>query len=296
MSVSIQKKAYAALFIAVIAVSFAAVFIVSTDSPPLSIAFYRLFFTTLIILPIVILHKPSRDEVLSLSPKLLVIMTLIGIVLAAHFSLWISSLTKTSVASSVILVTAHPLLVGLISHFFLKEHLSKINTLGIGLSVSGVIVLVLGNYELSSLTLEGNILALLGGIAAGLYILGGRKIRKTVSLIPYVFMVYATSTISLLIICLIFDAPVYNLGMRNYGLILLMAAISGILGHTVYNWALRYVRASVASVSLLGEPIGSTVLALVIPWIHQVPTIYTLIGGVIILSGIYLTTHSRKEN
>lgn len=285
-----RKKAYAAVFIAVISVSFAAIFIVSTNANPLSIAFYRLFFTTLLILPIVMLHKRTRNELISLSPRLLAIMILIGIILAAHFSFWITSLSKTSVASSVILVTAHPLLVGIISHFFLRERLSKINTLGIVLSVSGVIVLVFGNYELSSLTLEGNLLALLGGVAAGFYILGGRKIRKTVSLLTYVFIVYSASTVSLFIICLVFDAPISNLGIRNYSIILLMAAISGILGHTVYNWALRYVRASVASVSLLGEPIGSTILALFIPWIHQVPTVYTAIGGAIILSGIYLTT------
>ena len=225
-------------------------------------------------------------------------MTIIGFVLAAHFALWITSLTKTSVASSVILVTAHPVLVAPISYYFLKERLSKINAIGITISVVGVIILVLGNYGFYTFaldTLEGNILAMLGGVAAGLYILGGRKIRKTVSVLPYALIVYAVGTVTLFIICLLFNAPVHNLSLKDYQIILLMALVSGIFGHTLYNWSLEYIRASVASVFLLGEPIGSSLLAYAIPWINQEPSIYTIIGGGIILLGIYLTARKIKE-
>jgi drug/metabolite transporter (DMT)-like permease len=225
-------------------------------------------------------------------------MIVIGIILAAHFALWISSLKMTSVASSVILVTAHPVLVAPVSFYFLKEKLSLINALGIAISLGGVGLLVIGNYGFAAFgldTLEGNILALLGGIAAGLYILGGRTLRKTVSTITYAFVVYAVGTIVLFIMCLTLKAPVYNLGMSDYAIILLMAVVSGIFGHTLYNWSLGYIRASIMSVALLGEPIGSSLLAYVIPWIHQEPSFYTIIGGGIILIGIYLTARSMKE-
>ena len=209
----------------------------------------------------------------------------------------ITSLEHTSVASSVILVTAHPLLVGPISHFFLKERLSFVNSLGIVLSVSGVIILVYGNFGFAAGldTIEGNILAILGGIAAGLYILGGRKLRKTVSIGSYAFVVYAIGTVILFIICLIFNAPVINLSLRDYGIIFLMAIVAGIFGHTLYNWSLGHIRASVASVVLLGEPIGSSLLAFALPWIQQTPSYYTIIGGAIILSGIYLTARKTME-
>jgi drug/metabolite transporter (DMT)-like permease len=157
---------------------------------------------------------------------------------------------------------------------------------------------VIGNYGFAAFgldTLEGNILALLGGIAAGLYILGGRTLRKTVSTITYAFVVYAVGTIVLFIMCLTLQAPVYNLGISDYAIILLMAVVSGIFGHTLYNWSLGYIRASIMSVALLGEPIGSSLLAYVIPWIHQEPSFYTIIGGGIILIGIYLTARSMKE-
>lgn len=292
-----MKKPYAALSASIVFVSFAAIFVLFCDAPPLTIAFYRLLFTTLIILPFVLLRKKTRRELLTIPHSTLLYMTIIGFILAAHFALWITSLTKTSVASSVILVTAHPILVGPLSYYFLKEKLSKINAIGIALSVAGVITLVLGNYGLSSFTLEtleGNILAILGGVAAGLYILGGRKIRKNVSIFSYALVVYAIGTVTLFIICLLFNAPVYNLSTKDYQIILLMALVAGIFGHTLYNWSLEYVRASVASVFLLGEPIGSSLLAYVIPSIHQEPSIYTILGGGIILLGIYLT--SRKTN
>jgi len=225
-------------------------------------------------------------------------MILIGVVLAAHFSLWITSLKMTSVASSVILVTAHPILVAPVSFFFLKEKLSVVNAFGITISLAGVGVLVFGNYGFVTLgldSLEGNILALLGGIAAGLYILGGRMLRRKISTLTYAFIVYSVGTISLFIICLALSAPVYNLSISDYTIILFMAIISGIFGHTLYNWSLGYIRASVMSVALLGEPIGSSLLAYAIPWIHQEPSIYTIVGGGIILLGIYLTARTMKS-
>lgn len=293
-----MQKYFVGLLISIIAVSFASIFILSCQAPPLSIAFYRLLFTTLLLVPLIIFRKKTRDELCRLPRTTLLIMIVIGVILAAHFSLWVTSLKMTSVASSVILVTAHPMLVAPLSFYFLKEKLSWVNALGIAISLGGVGVLVVGNYGFATFgldTFEGNILALLGGIAAGLYILSGRVLRKTVSTITYAFVVYAVGTIALFIICLSLRAPVYNLEVSDYMIILLMALISGIFGHTLYNWSLGYIRASVMSVALLGEPIGSSLLAYVIPWIHQEPSLYTIVGGSIILVGIYLTARAMKD-
>ena len=293
------NKPYVTLFISVLSVSFAAIFIVSISAHPLSIAFYRLLFTTLIIIPFVIFNKKTRKELLNLQFSTIIIMIGIGLILAAHFSLWITSLKLTSVASSVILVAAHPFLVGPVSHYLFREKLSILNIIGIMLSIFGVIILVYGNYGLSSIaldSLEGNILALLGGVAAGFYILGGRKMRKKVSVTSYVFVVYGASTIALLLICLIFNAPVYNISIQDYQIILLMAIISGIFGHTFYNWSLKYIRTSIVSVVLLGEPLASTLFAYAIPWIHQVPSEYTILGGAVILIGIYMTASKKTKS
>ena len=292
-----ENKAYVGLTISIISVSFAAIFIVSIDTPSLTIAFYRLLFTTLLILQFVILHKKTRIELLNLPKTTILIMLIIGLILATHFALWITSLKFTSVASSVILVTAHPVLVGPVSHFFYKEKLSILNAIGIIISLSGVIILVIGNYGLGSLTLdsiEGNLLAIFGGVAAGLYILGGRKVRKTVSIASYAFIVYSIGTIALLLICFFYNSPILDVNLNNLQIIFLMAVVSGIFGHTLYNWSLKHIRASVASVALLGEPLGSTILAFIVPGISQTPSYFTILGGAIILSGIYLT--ARKSN
>ncbi|NIA10189.1 MAG: EamA family transporter [Nitrospiraceae bacterium] len=290
------KKPYVALFVSIVSVSFAAIFIVSVSKevPPVTIAFYRLLFTTLLVFPFVLFNKKRRKEIAALSSYQLIFMVGIGIILAAHFALWISSLEKTSVASSVILVTAHPVLVTPLAYFFFKEKPSLINVGGIALSLAGVSILVAGNYGIRSSTLEGNILAILGGAAAGLYILGGRKMRRSVSTFSYAFIVYAVASVVLLALCLAFSSPLYGISMKAYGIIFMMALVSGMFGHTLYNYSLGYVRASLASVSLLGEPLGSSLLALALPWIHQVPTVYTLGGGVLVIAGIYMTSRDQE--
>lgn len=179
-----------------------------------------------------------------------------------------------------------------LSHFLFKERLSLLNTIGIFLSFSGVIILVYGNYGFSSFgidTLEGNIFAFAGGIAAGFYILGGRKMRQQISVLPYAFVVYGIGTIVLLFFCLFFNSALYGIKTFDITIIFLMAVISGVLGHTIYNWSLAHVRASLASVALLGEPIGASLFALVLPWIRESPSLFTVVGGGIILAGIWLT-------
>jgi len=292
-----DKKPYIALFISVVSVSFAAIFIVSVSEnvSPLSISFYRLLFTFLLISPAVFFVKKYREEILGLSRPTFFIMLGIGVILAFHFALWITSLDYTSVASSVILVTAHPVLVAPVAHYFFKEKLSFVNIAGIFVSLVGVAILVFGNYGLGSMTFEGNILAILGGAAAGLYILGGRKVRRSVSVVSYAFVVYGVGTVVLFFVCLFFGVSLYNLNLVDYEIIFMMAVVSGVFGHTFYNWSLGHVRASVASVVLLGEPLGSTVLALMLPWIQQVPSYYTAVGGSIILLGVYLTSRNTKN-
>jgi drug/metabolite transporter (DMT)-like permease len=293
------NKSYFLLLISVISISFSAIIILSINSNPLTIAFYRMLFTTIIISIFLISNENSIKELLGLDIKKIFYMILIGIILAAHFSFWITSLKLTSIASSVILVSIHPIVIGPISFYFLKEKLSKFNILGIILAFIGIIILVYGNYGLNTITIdtiEGNLYALLGGIAAGFYIIGGKKIRRNTSLLVYTFIVYGFSTITLFFICLIFSTKIIILNSNDFILILLLAIISGILGHTLYNYVLKYFKTSIVSVALLGEPLGSTLLAYAIPWINQIPSNYTILGGIIILIGIYLTSLQKRFN
>ena len=289
-----MRKPDLAIIIAVIAVSFSSIFIKWSNAEPLAIAFYRLLFTTLMLLPFVLMG--SKDELKNLGGKNIWILAAIGLVLSLHFTLWITSLGLTTVASSVILVTVHPILVGSISHFVLKDRLSKLNFLGIFMALGGIVVLTWGDFTGGALTSDmalGDILAFLAGICAGIYLLGGRKMRASISITTYAFLVYLFCTIFLLAGCLITGTSLYPLPANEYWLFLLMAFIPGILGHTLYNWSLKHVTATVVSVTLLGEPIGSSILAMLL--LNETPGIYVLIGGPIVLVGILIASINIKK-
>lgn len=290
-----KQTPFIALFVSIIGVSFAAVIIKTTTAQPLIISFYRLLFTTLLLLPLLLFSPRIRKQIAMITQKEYIIMILIGIILALHFTFWVTSLRYTSVASSVILVTSHPVLVAPLSYVFLQEKISKINIIGIIISLCGVFTLVYGNYSgaFAQTSLFGNILALSGGIAAGFYILGGRYMRRTVSVVVYAVIVYAIATTVLLTFISVSQTELFALTQTDFMLIFLMAVVSGVGGHTLYNWSLAHVRASLASVALLGEPIGSALLALLIPWIQEVPTVWTLVGGSIVLTGVYLTAREK---
>lgn len=278
-----------AIIVAVISVSFSAIFIRWSDAHPLVIAMYRMGITSLILLPVVLLK--NFEDLKKIKKGEFLWIFCIGVILAIHFATWITSLKETSVASSVILVTSHPLFVAIISHYFFKEKLKMLGYIGIMIAFIGVIILTLGDFGIGGSNFRGDVLAIIGGFAAGIYILGGRKMRRSVPLLPYAFLVYSICTLCLLPASIAISAPIYPLPMREYELFILMAIIPTILGHTLYNFALKYVKAQVISVSLLGEPIGATILAYII--LREGVTWFTIVGGGLILGGIYLTYSYR---
>jgi drug/metabolite transporter (DMT)-like permease len=287
---SSQTFANYAILIAVVAVSFSAILIRWSDSHPFVIAAYRMGITSLILLPLVLAKYIS--EIKKIKRNELLFMIAIGMILALHFGSWIASLEETSVASSVILVTSHPLFVAIVSHYIFREKLQTIGYIGIIIAFTGIIILTIGDYGLGGSNLRGDVLALIGSIAAGIYILGGRKSRRSVSLIPYVFIVYSICTLCLLTACVAVSAPLYPLPLAEYELFILMAIIPTILGHTFYNYALKFVKAQLVSVSLLGEPIGSSILAYIL--LSEAAPRFTIIGGALVLPGIYLAYIGRN--
>lgn len=289
MPLIVQRGPYVAIAIAVVCVSFAAIFITWSESDPITIALYRLAFASLILLPIAVLH-PSRP-LRQVDRKGALVMSGVGALLATHFALWITSLKTegVTVASSVILVTSHPLLVGLVSHFVLRERLNRMSALGIVLGFGGVLIIATAAYGVSTITLVGNLLAFFGGVMAGFYFLAGRRVRQRVPILGYALVVYASATAVLFVYALVLGQSLVPTGdvPRELILFLALAVIPQIGGHTLYNWSLRYVSASVISLSLVGEPIGSSLLAWVL--LSQVPGPAVAFGGILALGGIYLT-------
>ena len=296
-----------AILVAILAVSTASIFIrfaQNDGAPSLVIAALRLTFATLILAPIALTKHLEEIKRFTLNEILLGAFS--GIFLAIHFATWISSLEYTSVASSVVFVSTGPLWVALLSPLLLKEHLARTAIFGLGLSLAGGTIIGLSDAcvwdaGLSCPALQdvmqgramwGNFLALLGALTVTGYLIIGRKLRSRVSLVPYIFMVYGMAAIALIVIMFVSGNSPFGFAPKTYGWIFLLAALPQLIGHSTYNWALKYLPAALVAVMTLGEPIGSAILAFFI--LNETPTPATLFGGALILTGIYLA--SRQTN
>jgi drug/metabolite transporter (DMT)-like permease len=280
-----------ALMGAVAAMSTAAVLIrLVGQAGPLAIAFYRLALATLVLAPWAWLRH--RDELRALPRRDLLALAAIGVVLALHFATWVTSLGLTTVASSVVLVTLHPALVAVLSLWLLGEGLRAKGWGGTGLALGGAALLVGGDYALQGRALLGDGLAFLGAVFAALYFLGGRVQRQKLSLPAYAVVVYASAALTLLALALAAGQRLTGLPARDYALMAALALGPQVLGHTVANWSLRWVPASVVSTAIVGEPIGSALLALAV--LGEVPPATSLAGGALILAGVYLVASGQR--
>lgn len=275
--------------IAVLSISFASIFIKWSEAHALAIAAYRLGFATLILLlPTLLLN---RKELFHLSSREVMVLAAVGVALAFHFGFWISSLKYTSVANSVILVSTHPILIAMISHYYIGEKITYAAGTGVAVAVIGMVIIGLSDLTSSPETMIGDFLALLGMFALATYLLSGRRIRQKTSVLPYVFVVYGVATMCLFIGCFVFNVPLFPYPRREWILFLALAIIPMILGHTLYNWTLKYVTTLVVSMSILGEPIISAALAFLL--LGEVPSHWVILGGGMVLVGIYLVvSHS----
>jgi len=295
------------LLIAIIAVSTASLFIrfaQAEGAPSLVIAAVRLTIATLILAPIAFLRH--RVELGKLTRRDLILGIFSGSFLAIHFATWISSLEYTSVASSVVFVSTGPLWVAILSPLLLNERLTGVAIVGLVLALFGGTVIGLSDAcvwnnglqcpELSQIiqgrAMWGNFLALCGALAVSGYLIIGRKLRAELSLIPYIFLVYGVSAIALNIFMYASKQSPFGYSPNAYGWIFLLAVIPQLIGHSTFNWLLKYLSAAMVAVTTLSEPIGSAVLAYI--FLKETPRPATVVGGVFILIGIYLTSKQGK--
>jgi drug/metabolite transporter (DMT)-like permease len=280
-----------ALIIGVFAVSTGAIFARLADAPALVIAAYRLGLASLILAPLA--WFKARHEIAALSKKDLKLAVVSGFFLAMHFATWISSLDYTSVANSVVLVNTNPLWVGLLTPFIVKERVKRATVLSIIISVIGGTIIGYGDFATGGKALLGDALALIGSICAAIYLLLGRNLRRKLSLLPYIFICYGSAAVILWIIVLCLGLPITGFSQTTVYALWGMALISQLTGHTSYNWALKWFSAGLIAVSLLGEPIGATILAYII--FQEGLTAYKIIGGIFILAAIYIAASSEGK-
>jgi len=298
----------AAVLLAVCAASTASIFIryAQAYAPSLSIAAWRMVIATAVLVPLALARH--RADLAALSRRDLAVIGFSGALLALHFATWITSLAFTSVASSVVLVSIAPLFVALLSPILLHERISRPVAFGIALAFLGTLVIAANDVctlptgEMSCPALgellaggavRGDLLALAGAAAIAGYMMIGRRLRARLELIPYITLSYGSAAVVLLLIVLVTRQPLTGFPAPAYGWFLLLALIPQLVAHSTYNWALRYLPAAFVSISLLGEPLGSTALALLL--LGETPSGLKLAGAALILAGIVIATRRRTS-
>src|SRR6266403_1392593 len=292
------------LIVAVLATTYAGPIVRFATAPALAIAFWRLALVLPVTGGLTVLEgsreggagsRISRLTLLSAPVSLLPLMTLSGLLLALHFWSWIASLRFTTVASSVVLVSLKPVFAWGLAAAWLREHPTRAEAWGIGLAVIGASLIGLGDARLSLGALGGDVLALLGALTGAGYYVIGRRVRQTVGIWRYATGVYAVAAAALGLLALGYRTPLVGFGGHDWTVFGAMAAGPMLVGHTGMNYALRHFRATTVNVAALGEPVGATLLAWIIPAIHEVPTALALVGGVLALLGIGLSLGSRER-
>ncbi|MCJ7533455.1 MAG: DMT family transporter [Anaerolineales bacterium] len=275
------------------------------DVPSLVIAAYRMVLATIVLAPIAVTRH--KTELRRLTRKDLILACTSGLFLALHFATWITSLEYTTVASSVIFVTTTPLWVALFSPLFLKEPLPRLALVGMGIALMGSMIVGLSDScrlsaaglacpsladFLQGKTFLGNFLALVGAWTAAGYLMIGRRLRAKMSLVGYIFIVYGIAACILVGIMLVGGRKPIGYPPQAYLLMLLLALVPQLLGHTSYNWALQYLSAAYVAVVTLGEPVGAIILAYFL--LQEVPPALKIFGAILTLVGIYLASRREK--
>jgi drug/metabolite transporter (DMT)-like permease len=298
-------RLYLILTAGVVAVSLAAIFIRYAQAPSLIVAAYRMTIASLILLPLTLPALRKTPLTGANAPYAL----LAGVFLGIHFATWISSLSFTTVAASAAIVATQPLWVALFSWLFLKTPPSFVTLLGILVSIGGMAMIGFGDFSGGSRPLLGDGLALVGGICAAAYFLLGRSAQKRgLNINAYVGVAYSTAALVLLplpLLQLLFTSSAsgsessqtlaslyFGYPASSFFWIALLALIPQLIGHTSFNYAVRFLPPTLVSTLLLLEPVGAAVLAIIL--FREIPGVTTLIGSLFLLVGVAITIHSSR--
>ncbi|MBI4187592.1 MAG: DMT family transporter [Chloroflexi bacterium] len=277
------------LFAGVLSVSFAATFIRLADAPPLVIAAYRMTIASVILIPIASVKSLRNVDRLSGRDWRLVLLS--SVFIALHFGLWITSLSYTSIASSVILVTSHPAFVAVLSYFLWGEKLNKLTMGGIVIALLGVVIINYGGFAFSQRAILGDLLALAAAFSMGAYLIIGGQLRERIGILNYLTIINAGAAMILLAVTALLGYRFFGYSSGTYLMLLLLALVPQLIGHSCLNLAVRLMPVTFVSVAILGEPIGATLLGSLI--LKEMPTVNEIIGGLLILGGIFIVLKWR---
>jgi len=283
------------IIIGVISVSSAAIFIRLADAPPLVIASYRMAIGASVMLGIAMgsWYRHGTNYLSHITKRDMPIVVVSAICLSMHFWAWILSLEYTSVASSVVLVTTSPFILSIASKGLFKEPIHKYTVIGIGIGIVGGGIIAIGDSG-NEAELTGDLLAFLGALSVAGYMLAGRRLRSHVPALTYNSLVYTTATFILFAIALIMGASFTGYSSETYLWILILGLVPQAIGHSLLNWSLAHVTATTVAIAVMAEPVLATGAAAI--FLSETPSLPTILGGFLILSGIYTAIkHGRTQ-
>ncbi len=284
-------KVYFSLFVGVVCVSLASIFIkLIGDVPSVVITTYRLVISSIILIAYSLFNG---KKIILNNYNVLSFTALSGLFLSAHFIFWIASIQYTSIPSSVTLVSTSPIFVGIFSYFILKEKQNTIIVISIIISVLGSFILTLSDSGMffnvtNSKAMVGDIFALIGAVAVSGYFIIGSYLRRNMDIMQYITLVYSFAAIFSLCFSLVLGERFAGYSTGSYFYMVLLAVVPQLLGHTSFNWALKYAKASVIAIATLGEPIGASLFAYII--FKEGITVIQGIGMAIILTSIFIAS------
>ncbi len=287
---------YIALPVGVVAVSFAAIFIRLADAPPLVIASYRLSIGAAVMAAATVARWRLPGNVIrssTLTRRDIPLLGVASVCLALHFAFWIASLDYTSVTSSVVLVTANPLLVAVASRLLLGEPMRRRVLVGIAVGIVGGLIIAAGDAGRKG-ELTGDLLALLGAVSVVGYLLAGRRLRSHVPVLQYTSLVYSGTAVLLVAATLVAGDPFTGYTLGTYGAMLMLALIPQVVGHSMFNWSLAHVTGTVVAISVMAEPVITSLLA--VPILGELPNSTSVAGGLLVLAGIYMAVRTAAVN
>ena len=287
-----ERNAKKIVIAAVIAGSFAAIFVRLINAPAVAIGFYRLTFA----LPFftVAVFGWHRKELMSISLKDLAGSILAGLFLAGHFFSWFTALAHTTVASATVLCLTHPIIILLITSLIFKERTNGKAIMGVLIAFTGVAIISGGDYSLSTETIFGDFMALMGAVFMALYFLAGRRFRKNVNAAVYIFLVFGSCWAAFGIGMLGTGTSFTAYTATDFKWILIMTLVCQIGAHALFNWSFGYVSPLYVATCENGEALIASVLAAII--FIEIPTTWQVIGGIITICGLLYYNFNDRDD
>jgi drug/metabolite transporter (DMT)-like permease len=291
------KNPYVVLALSLLGISFAGPLVRLSSADPVVIAVWRLGFSLVIVAGFLAATRQWRDwNKMTWREAALAVAG--GIALALHFWAWNASIHLTTIAASVTLVSLQPAVVAAISAVALREAPSRRQLLGIAIAIAGALVIAAPDLRADvglggNRPLLGNLLAISAAFTAAIYYTIGRRLRASLGIWAYVAIVYSAAFVTLGVIAVARGVALGPQPPREMAIFAALAVGPMLIGHTGMNWALKFLPAYVVNLTVLGEPVGATILGAFIPAIRQIPTIATLVGGGIVLTGVVIAADTR---